>query len=106
MLTSSTTHVRVATIGIYIYALSTVAGGLFDLIWGEFEAAHQPIGALGDHIPGQTLLAYVTAIAMIAGGLALLWRRTARAGSLVTAFIYFAFALFWLPRFYTGPHLL
>jgi uncharacterized membrane protein len=97
---------RLSRVGVYLYALATVAAGVLDLIWGEFEAAHQPIGALGDHIPGQVIFAYITALCMIAGGAAILWRPTARTGALVTSVIYFAFGLFWLPRFYTAPHAL
>jgi uncharacterized membrane protein len=89
-----------------VCGLATVAAGLFDLIWGDFEAAHQPIGALGDQIPGRTILAYVTAVWMICSGAAILYRRTARVGSLSTAIIYSIFGLFWLPRFYTGPQAL
>jgi uncharacterized membrane protein YphA (DoxX/SURF4 family) len=78
-----------------------MAAGTLDFIWGEFEAAHQPIQALGDHIPGREVFAYVTAVWLVAAGLAILWRRTARAGALAAAVIYFIFAVFWLPRFYT-----
>ena len=93
-------------VGVYLLALATVAAGIFDLIWGDFEAAHQPIGALGDHIPGRMILAYLTALWMIAGGAALLWKPTARVGALATTVIYFVFGMFWLPRFYTAPHAL
>lgn len=96
----------VSRFGVYLYALATVGAGILDLIWGDFEAAHQPIGALGDHIPGRIILAYLTALLMITGGAAILWRPTARAGALATAFIYFMFGMFWLPRFYTAPHAL
>jgi uncharacterized membrane protein YphA (DoxX/SURF4 family) len=92
--------------GIYLYALATIAAGVLDLIWGEFEAAHQPIGALGDHIPGQTIFAYITAVWMIGAGLAILWRRTTRWGALAAAAVYLVFALFWLPRFVTVPKIL
>jgi uncharacterized membrane protein len=43
---------------------------------------------------------------LIAGGTAILWRRTARAGGAALAIIYFVFAIFWLPRLYTAPHYL
>jgi len=102
----SPTDERIGRAGIYLYALATVAAGVLDLIWGEFEAAHQPIGALGDHIPGQVIFAYITAFCMIAGGAAILWRPTARTGALATSVIYLAFGMFWLPRFYTAPHAL
>ena len=92
--------------GVYLFALATIAAGVLDLIWGEFEAAHQPIGALGDNIPGQKIFAYITAVWMILAGAAILWRRTTRAGALAAALIYLIFGLFWLPRFYTAPHVL
>jgi uncharacterized membrane protein len=92
--------------GIYVYGLSSAAVGIMDFIWGGFDPAHQPIQAFGDHIPGSEILAYITAAWMIAGGLAILWRQSARAGGTALAVIYFAFAIFWLPRFYTAPHYL
>jgi uncharacterized membrane protein YphA (DoxX/SURF4 family) len=90
--------------GVSVFAAGSIAAGILDLIWGDFEAAHQPIQALGDHIPGREVLAYIAAIWLIAGGAAILWRRTAPVGALALAAIYFVFAAFWLPRFYTAPH--
>src|SRR5215469_15878063 len=90
-------------IGVHVYGLATVAAGIMDLIWGDFDPSHQPIQAFGDHIPGRTIFAYITAFWMIAGGVAILWRRSARAGAAALAVIYFIFAVFWLPRFYTAP---
>jgi uncharacterized membrane protein YphA (DoxX/SURF4 family) len=95
-----------SNIGIYVYGLSSAAVGIMDFIWGDFDPAHQPIQAFGDHIPGREILAYITAVWMIAGGAAILWRRSARAGGAALAIIYFVFAIFWLPRFYTAPHYL
>jgi uncharacterized membrane protein len=80
--------------------------GILDLIWSDFDTGHQPIDALGDPIPGRTILACITAVWMIAGGAAMLWRRTARAGALATTLIYLVFGMFWLPRFRTAPHTL
>jgi uncharacterized membrane protein YphA (DoxX/SURF4 family) len=97
---------KVSRVGIYVYGLATVAAGIFDLVWGDFDASHQPIQAFGDHIPGVTILAYITAVWMITGGAAILWRRTAKAGAAALAVIYLVFAAFWLPRFYTAPRVL
>src|SRR4051795_4924975 len=83
--------------GLYLFAAGSIAAGILDLIWGDFEAAHQPIQALGDHIPGRALLACIAAICLIGGGTAILWRRFARAGVLALAGIYLVFAMFWLP---------
>jgi uncharacterized membrane protein YphA (DoxX/SURF4 family) len=93
-------------VGVFVYGWASVAAGIFDFIWGDFDASHQPIQAWGDNIPGRTIFAYITAVWMITGGIAILWRRSARAGAVALAGIYFIFAVFWLPRFYTAPHYL
>jgi uncharacterized membrane protein len=77
-----------------------------DLIWVGFDSSHQPIQAFGDHVPGLKILALITGVWMIAGGAAILWRRTAQVGGAMLAVIYLVFAVFWLPRFYTAPHYL
>ena len=92
--------------GVTLYGLASAACGVMDLIWRDFDRAHQPIQAFGDHIPGSGIMAYTTAIVMIAGGVAILWRRSARAGAAALAIIYFIFAIFWFPRLYTAPHFL
>jgi uncharacterized membrane protein len=93
-------------VGVTVYGLASAAAGIMDLIWSDFDGDHQPIQVFGDHIPGREILAYITAVVMIAGGVAILWRRSARAGAAVLAVIYFIFAVFWLPRLYTAPHFL
>ncbi|HUO14201.1 MAG TPA: DoxX family membrane protein [Verrucomicrobiae bacterium] len=93
-------------IGLYLYAFGSFAAGVFDLIWRNFDAAHQPLQAWGDNIPGATIFAYITGLWMIASAIALLGRRTKRIGGVALAAIYFIFAIFWLPRFYTAPHYL
>jgi uncharacterized membrane protein len=93
-------------LGIRLLGLGSVAGGVLDLIYGEFEAAHQPIQALGDHIPGVRVLAYVTGLWLVAGGLAIQWPRSRRAGAIALALIYSCFAAFQIPRFWTAPALL
>jgi uncharacterized membrane protein YphA (DoxX/SURF4 family) len=96
----------VSHLGLYVYAFGSFAAGLFDLIWGNFDAAHQPLQAWGDNIPGATVFAYITGMWMIAGSVSLLWRRSERTGGAVLAAIYFIFAVFWLPRFITAPRYL
>ena len=89
-----------------LYAAGSIAAGILDLIWRDFEPAHQPIQALGDHIPGRAVLALLAAVWLIAGGSAILAPRLARSGALSLAAIYLTFAAFWLPRFYTAVHAL
>lgn len=91
-------------VGVWIYGLATVVTGILDIAWGGFEASHQPIKAFGQHVPGQQILAYIAGAWLVAAGVAILWRRTARAGAVGSALIYLIFAMFWLPRFYVVPH--
>src|SRR5258707_8815936 len=91
-------------LAVWFYGLATVATGILDIVWGAFEASHQPIQAFGRHIPGQQVLAYIAGVWLVAAGLAILWRRTARIGAAGSVLIYSIFALLWLPRFYVVPH--
>lgn len=93
-------------VGVWFYGLATALTGILDIVWGEFEGSHQPIKSLGQNVPGQHILAYIAGIWLLAAGLAILWRRTARIGAAGSAMIYGIFALLWLPRFYTVPHAL
>src|ERR1700733_1803306 len=93
-------------IGVWFYGLATVATGILNIVWGAFEGSHQPIKAFGQHIPGQQVLAYIAGVWLVAAGVAILWRRTARIGAAGSAAIYLIFGLFWLPRFYVVPHTL
>jgi uncharacterized membrane protein len=77
-----------------------------DVAWREFEASHQPIKALSQHIPGEQVLACVAGIWLVAAGIAILWRPTARIGAAGSAMIYLIFALFWVPRLYAMTHVL
>jgi uncharacterized membrane protein YphA (DoxX/SURF4 family) len=97
-------HLAAFRIGISLLGLATIAAGILDLVWGDFDPGHQPIQALGVSVPGRVLFAYLTGIWMLVAGAALLWRRTTRMGIWATAFIYCIFSLFSVPRFYTMPH--
>ena len=93
-------------IGLTIYGIASVAFGILDLIWGEFEPAHQPLQAWGDRVPGATIFAYIAAIWLIVGGVAILWRGSVRFGAAALSILYGIFMLFPLPRLYTAPHYL
>jgi hypothetical protein len=73
--------------GVYVYGIASAAAGIMDFIWGNFDASHQPIQAFGDHIPGQEILAYITAVWMVVGGAAIRWRRCAWVGGAILAVI-------------------
>jgi hypothetical protein len=91
-------------VGVWFYGLGTVLTGILDIAWGAFDASHQPIKFLGKDFPGQHILAYVAGVWLVAAGLAILWRRSARIGAAASAIAYLIFAIFWLPRYYAGIH--
>ena len=91
-------------IGVWFYGLGTVLTGILDIAWGAFDASHQPIQSLGKNFPGQHILAYVAGVWLVAAGLAILWRRSARIGAAASAIAYLIFTALWLPRYYAGIH--
>ena len=97
---------RLMKVGVWFYGLGTGLTGILDISWGDFDASHQHIQALGKNFPGQHLLAYVAGIWLVAAGLAILWRRSARIGAAASAIAYLIFAAFWLARYYAGTHAL
>jgi uncharacterized membrane protein len=88
-------------IGAWFYGLATIAFGILDLIWGQFERPHQPIQSLS---PVMHFLVYIAAVWMIAAGLAMLWGRSARMGAAASALIYTIFAACWLVWFFERIH--
>lgn len=88
----------------WVFGIASIWAGILDLVFGEFEAAHQPIQAWGDHIPGVAMLARIAALWLILGGLAVLIRPAARFGAVALAILYGIFCLFPLPRVITAPH--
>ena len=93
-------------VGVWFYGLGTALTGILDIAWGAFDASHQPIKSLGKNLPGQHILAYVAGVWLVAAGLAILWRRSARIGAAASAIAYLIFATLWLPRYYAGIHAL
>ena len=93
-------------VGVWFYGLGTALTGVLDIAWGAFDASHQPIKSLGINLPGQHILAYIAGVWLVAAGLAILWRRSARIGAAASAIIYLIFAALYLPRYYAGIHAL
>jgi uncharacterized membrane protein len=93
-------------IGVWFYGLGTVLTGILNIAWGAFDGSHQPIQSLGKNLPGQQIMAYAAGVWLIAAGLAILWRRSARIGAAASALVYLIFAALWLSRYYTGIHAL
>src|ERR1044072_5213939 len=94
-----------SNLGTHVYGLGAIALGLVGLAWGDFATVWQPIQALPFAVPHRLALAYVAAAGLLSAGLAIQWRRSARAGLLVLTILYFIFALLWLPRVIGFPQL-
>jgi uncharacterized membrane protein YphA (DoxX/SURF4 family) len=95
-----------SNLGLWIYGCAAVATGIVNLEWGDFEQAHQPIQAFGDHIPGRILFAYIMTVCLIVAGAGILWHRTSKIAAAILAIIHLIFAAFFLPRLYTAPQVL
>src|SRR5580698_2127305 len=93
-------------VGVWFYGLGTALTGILNIAWGAFDAYHQPIQSLGKNLPGQHILAYVAGVWLVAAGLAILWRHSARMGAAASAIAYLIFAALWLARYYAGVHAL
>jgi uncharacterized membrane protein YphA (DoxX/SURF4 family) len=88
-----------SNLGIYVYAAGAIFLGLLGLASGDFAASWQRVGP---NVPLREPLAYLTAVIELAPGLALLLRRTARAGALTLTVVYSVFTLLWVPKILEG----
>jgi hypothetical protein len=93
-------------VGVWFYGLATALTGILNIVWGDFDASHQPIKSLGKNVADQHILAYVAGVWLVAAGLAILWRRSERIGAAASAIAYSIFAALWLARYYAGIHAL
>ena len=84
-----------SNLGLYVYGGAAIFLGLLGLVSGDFATTWQNVGP---NIPLRLPLAYLTAVIELAGGVALLWRRTARAGALTLTIVYSVFTLIWVPK--------
>jgi len=83
-----------SNLGRYVFASGAVFLGILGLTFGDFAATWQHVGP---NVPFREPLAYGTALIEVAAGLALLARRTARAGALTLIVLYSVFTLLWVP---------
>jgi len=93
-------------VGVWFYGLGTVLTGILNIAWVSFDSSHQPIQDLGKNLPGQQTIAYIAGVWIVAAGIAILWRRSARTGAAASAIVYLIFAALWGFRYYAGVHAL
>ena len=87
--------------GIWFYGVGTALTGILDIAWRAFDASHQPIQSLGK-VPDENLLACFAGVWLVAAGLAILWRRSAKIGAAACATAYVIFVAMYLLRGYAG----
>ena len=88
-------------LGRHLYGAAAVAFGVITLVWHDFNTWQQ-IRALGN-VPHREILVYLAAAIEILGGIAIQWRRTARAAASALGAIYLVFALLWVPDIVATP---
>jgi uncharacterized membrane protein YphA (DoxX/SURF4 family) len=84
-----------SNLGLYVYGGAAIFLGLVGLVSGDFATTWQNVGP---NIPLRVPLAYLTAVIELAGGVALLVPRAARAGALTLTIVYSVFTLIWVPK--------
>jgi uncharacterized membrane protein YphA (DoxX/SURF4 family) len=84
-----------SNLGLYVYGGAAIFLGLLGLVSGDFATTWQNVGP---HVPLRVPLTYLTAVIELAGGIALLLPRTARAGALTLTIVYSVFTLIWVPK--------
>jgi uncharacterized membrane protein YphA (DoxX/SURF4 family) len=89
-----------SNLGIYVYGVGAIALGVSGLAWGDFATNWQRVQG---NVPHREVLAYITALYELFGGIAILWRRTARAGAVMLTVLYSIFSLLWVPRILGSP---
>jgi uncharacterized membrane protein YphA (DoxX/SURF4 family) len=87
-------------LGRYVYGGCSIVLGLIGLAWSDFATNWQRVAPA---IPFRSTLADITAVLEIAGGVALFWPRSARAGAAILTTIYSVFTLLWVPKIVENP---
>jgi uncharacterized membrane protein YphA (DoxX/SURF4 family) len=88
-------------LGIRVYGLAAFALGVIGLIWDDFAAVWQPVPAA---TPERWLLAYIVAVLLIIGGIAINGRRMAVYGAALLTILYaLGVLLLHVPRVIAHP---
>jgi hypothetical protein len=83
-----------SNLGRNVFGVAALAFGVITLVWHDYNGWHQP-----------RYLVYAAAAALIFGGAAMQFRRTAKAGAAVLGAVYLVFALQCLPGIVAAPRI-
>jgi hypothetical protein len=98
----SLTQMRRIYLGRHVYEFAAIAFAVISFVWHDFGAPWQQIRALGN-VPHRDFLVYIVAAIELFGGIALQWRRTARAGGVALGSVFLMWALLWVPDIIAEP---
>ena len=83
-----------SNLGRHVFGVAALAFGLITLAWHDYNGWHQP-----------RYLVHAAAAALIFGGAAIQFRRTAKTGALVLGAVYLIFALLCVPQIVAKPQI-
>ena|SRR5580704_1646666 len=83
-----------SNLGRHLFGAAALAFGLITLAWRDYNGWHQPL-----------YLVYAAAAALIFGGAAIQFRRTAKTGAAVLGAVYLVFAMQCLPGIVAAPRI-
>jgi hypothetical protein len=83
-----------SSLGHHVFGVAALAFGLITLVWHDYNGWHQP-----------RYLVYAAAAALIFGGAAMQFRRTAKMGAAVLGPVYLVFALQCVPGIVAAPRI-
>jgi hypothetical protein len=87
--------------GRHVFGAAVLCLGLIKLVWPDYSDYDQ-LHAILTKTNG-TIFAYAAAVAQIVGGAAILFRRTARTGAIVTGAAYLVLCLLFVPQIVATP---
>ena len=85
---------RNSKLGFRVFGVATSAFGLITLAWHDYNGWHEPRS-----------MVYAAGVALIFGGAAIQFRRTAKTGALVLTAVYLVFTLLCVPGIATAPRI-
>jgi len=83
-----------SNLGRHVFGAAALAFGVITLAWDDYNGWHQPL-----------YLVYAAAVALILGGAAIQFRRTAKAGAAVLGAVYLVFVLKCVPGIVAAPRI-
>src|SRR6266567_3789774 len=87
-------NTRSSNLGRHVFGVAALAFGLITLAWHDYNGWHQP-----------RYLVNAAAAALIVGGTAMQFRRTAKTGAAVLGAVYLVFALRCVPGIVAAPRI-